>query len=109
MAAAASATTVPGGKINRAPAAFSASKSPLGITPPTTIENALEAAKIGGVDITVIRSWMGHAHLDTTNLYAEANIETKREALNRLDAEVRPGKPPRWKQSEDILGWLDSL
>ena len=62
-----------------------------------------------GVDITVIRSWMGHAHIDTTNLYAEANIETKREALNRLDAEVRPGKPPRWKQNEDILGWLDSL
>ena len=62
-----------------------------------------------GVDITVIRSWMGHAHIDTTNLYAEANIETKREALNRLDAEVRPGKPSRWKQNEDILGWLDSL
>ena len=62
-----------------------------------------------GVDITVIRSWMGHAHLDTTNLYAEANIETKREALNRLDAEIRPGKPSRWKQNEDILGWLDSL
>ena len=32
-----------------------------------------------------------------------------REALNRLDAEVRPGKPSRWKQNEDILGWLDSL
>ena len=62
-----------------------------------------------GVDITVIRSWMGHAHIDTTNLYTEANIETKREALNRLDAEIRPGKPSRWKQNEDILGWLDSL
>ena len=36
------------------------------------------------MDITVIRSWMGHAHIDTTNLYAEANIETKREALKSI-------------------------
>ena len=61
-----------------------------------------------GVDITVIRSWMGHAHLDTTNLYAQANLETKRQALNQLDPETRPGKPPRWKQN-DILTWLSSL
>ena len=61
-----------------------------------------------GVDITVIRSWLGHAHLDTTNLYAQANLETKRQALNQLDPETRPGKPPRWQQN-DILSWLDSL
>jgi site-specific recombinase XerD len=61
-----------------------------------------------GVDITVIRSWMGHAHLDTTNLYAQANLETKRQALNQLDPGTRPGKPPPWKQN-DILTWLSSL
>jgi hypothetical protein len=37
-----------------------------------------------GVDITVIRSWLGHVSLDTTKHYA-ANLETKRkEALERL-------------------------
>jgi len=51
---------------------------------------------------------MGHAHLDTTNLYAQANLETKRQALNQLDPGTRPGKPPRWKQT-DILSWLNSL
>ena len=61
-----------------------------------------------GVDITVIHSWMGHAHLDTTNLYAQANLETKRQALNQLDPGIRPGKHPRWKQN-DILSWLSSL
>ena len=30
-----------------------------------------------GVDITVIRSWLGHVSLDTTNHYAQANLETK--------------------------------
>ena len=34
-----------------------------------------------GVDITVIRSWLGHVSLDTTNHYAQANLETKRKAL----------------------------
>ncbi len=37
-----------------------------------------------GVDITVIRSWLGHVSLDTTNHYAQANLETKRKALERL-------------------------
>ena len=39
-----------------------------------------------GVDITVIRSWLGHVSLDTTNHYAQANLETKRKALERVDA-----------------------
>jgi hypothetical protein len=32
------------------------------------------------VDVTVIQSWLGHAQLDTTNHYAQANLETKRKA-----------------------------
>lgn len=62
-----------------------------------------------GVDVTVIRSWMGHAQLDTTNHYAQANLETKRKALEQVDAKLRPGKPPRWKTDADLLAWLDSL
>jgi site-specific recombinase XerD len=62
-----------------------------------------------GVDVTVIRSWLGHAHLDTTNHYAQANLETKRKALEQVDAKLRPAKPPRWKRDADLLAWLDSL
>lgn len=62
-----------------------------------------------GVDVTVIRSWLGHAHLDTTNHYAQANLETKRKALEQVDPKLRPTKPPRWKQNADLLAWLDSL
>src|SRR5260370_33627970 len=39
-----------------------------------------------GVDVTVIRSWLGHAHLDTTNHYAQASLETKRKALEQIDS-----------------------
>jgi len=62
-----------------------------------------------GVDVTVIRSWLGHAHLDTTNHYAQANLETKRKALEQVDPTLRPTKPPRWKQDADLMAWLDSL
>jgi site-specific recombinase XerD len=61
-----------------------------------------------GVDITVIRSWLRHVSLDTTNHYAQANLETKRKALDRLDTS-RPSKLPRWKRDESVLAWLDAL
>ncbi len=79
------------------------------ISPHTLRHSAAVHLVAAGVDITVIRSWMGHAHLDTTNLYADANLETKRQALDRLDAGARPGKSPLWKQDDDTLSWLDSL
>jgi site-specific recombinase XerD len=62
-----------------------------------------------GVDVTVIRSWLGHVSLDTTNHYAQANIETKRRALEQVDRSARPGSPPRWRRNPDLLNWLDSL
>jgi len=57
----------------------------------------------------VIRSWLGHAHLDTTNHYAQANLDTKRRALEQVDPSLRGSKPPRWKRDIDLLAWLDSL
>jgi site-specific recombinase XerD len=60
-----------------------------------------------GVDITVVRDVLGHADLDTTSHYAQANLETKRNALEKVAS--RPSKPPRWKRDQDLLAWLDSL
>ena len=62
-----------------------------------------------GVDITVIRSWLGHVSLDTTNHYAQANLETKRKALESLDTSSKVRRPPRWKRDASVLAWLDSL
>jgi site-specific recombinase XerD len=62
-----------------------------------------------GVDVTVIRDWLGHESLDTTNIYARASLETKRKALEKVDPSARPGKPPRWKREVELLNWLDSL
>ncbi|MFN2273984.1 MAG: tyrosine-type recombinase/integrase [Anaerolineales bacterium] len=62
-----------------------------------------------GVDITVIGSWLGHASLDTTNHYAQANLETKRKALESLETPSGPRKPPSWKTDKGVLAWLDAL
>lgn len=62
-----------------------------------------------GVDVTVIRSWLGHASLDTTNHYAQANLETKRKALEALAPSPKDRQPPRWRRDASVLAWLDSL
>lgn len=66
-------------------------------------------AYAAGVDVTVIRSWLGHASLDTTNHYAQANLETKRKALETLIPSAKVTKPPRWKRDASVLAWLDAL
>lgn len=79
------------------------------ITPHTFRHTVGVALVSAGVDVTVIRNWLGHVSLDTTNHYARANLETKRRALEKLGKATRPGKPPRWRRNADLLSWLDSL
>jgi site-specific recombinase XerD len=61
-----------------------------------------------GVDINTIRAWLGHTNLETTNRYAEINLEMKRKVLNNYLPIPNPDKHP-WKQNSDILQWLESL
>ncbi|MGE0023558.1 MAG: tyrosine-type recombinase/integrase [Hyphomicrobium sp.] len=38
-----------------------------------------------GVDINTIRAWPGHVSLDTTNIYAEVDLEMKAKALSACE------------------------
>lgn len=38
-----------------------------------------------GVDINTIRGWLGHVSIDTTNVYAEVDLEMKAAALSKCD------------------------
>jgi site-specific recombinase XerD len=79
------------------------------ISPHTFRHSAAVALIAAGVDIAVIRSWLGHASIDTTAHYAQANLQTKRDALQRV-APPRPrGRPLNWRHSKNVLHWLDSL
>lgn len=79
------------------------------VTPHTWRHSVGVQLVAAGVDVTVIRNWLGHARLDTTNHYARANLETKRKALDQVDPSTKPDKPPRWRRNPELLTWLDSL
>ncbi|MGA2074720.1 MAG: tyrosine-type recombinase/integrase [Terriglobia bacterium] len=66
-----------------------------------------------GVDVNVIRGWLGHANLDTTNRYAEITLRTKQAVaaacLPPVDAsEARNGRNG-WRKDQDLMIWLQSL
>jgi site-specific recombinase XerD len=79
------------------------------VSPHTFRHSTAISLVAAGVDVTVIRDWLGHASLDTTNHYARANVETKRKALEKVDPAARPGKPPRWRRNPELMVWLGSL
>jgi integrase/recombinase XerD len=66
-----------------------------------------------GVEVNVIRAWLGHVSLDTTNRYAEITLRTKQAAvaacLPPVDASAGCRPAAGWRQNPDLLKWLDSL
>jgi site-specific recombinase XerD len=65
-----------------------------------------------GVEVNVIRGWLGHADLTTTNRYAEINTKAKQDALRATeppDASVGSRTNPIWRSDETLLNWLASL
>jgi site-specific recombinase XerD len=62
-----------------------------------------------GVPLEIIRDFLGHVDVKTTEIYARANLEMKRKALEKV-ADVSPlCKIPSWKQNKTLLEWLHSL
>ena len=65
-----------------------------------------------GVEVNVIRGWLGHADLTTTNRYAEINTKAKIEALRHTEppgASEGSRTHPVWRSDETLLNWLSSL
>ena len=62
-----------------------------------------------GVPLEIIRDFLGHVDVKTTEIYARANLEMKRKALEKVaDVGVIP-KIPSWNQNKTLLAWLQSL
>ena len=70
----------------------------------TTATHLLQA----GVDINTIRAWLGHVSVETTNIYAEVNMEMKAKAL--LNCEIKAKKSKKhWRDDENLMAFLDNL
>ena len=64
-----------------------------------------------GVDLSMIRSWLGHAHLQTTSEYVEVDLEMKRKTLKACERLLpkKGNQRPSWQRNRGILTWLSSL
>jgi len=76
----------------------------------TSAVHLLEA----GVEVNVIRGWLGHVSLETTNRYAEINLRMKEAALqacqppSSASSEACPRKPI-WREDAELMKWLKGL
>lgn len=75
----------------------------------TTAVHLLES----GVEINVIRGWLGHVRLTTTERYAEIPAHLKEAALALCESpgerDPRAPRQPRWQTDDDLIAWLSSL
>ena len=70
----------------------------------TTATHLLQA----GVDINTIRAWLGHVSVETTNIYAEVNLEMKAKALLNCEMKAKKSKK-HWRDDKNLMAFLDSL
>jgi site-specific recombinase XerD len=81
------------------------------ITPHVLRHSCAVALLQAGVDVSVIRDYLGHASIATTSRYLTTNLDMKRKVLQafwkRAGLEREPGT--RWKPSTGMLAFLQSL
>lgn len=70
----------------------------------TTATHLLRA----GVDINTIRAWLGHVSINTTNIYAETDLEMKAKALG-LCAIKSKRSAKHWRDNHDLMAFLGQL
>jgi integrase/recombinase XerD len=62
-----------------------------------------------GVNLIYIRDLLGHADVSTTEIYARADPETKRKAIENAYQSLTPEPLPTWTADQDLLEWLDRV
>lgn len=70
----------------------------------TTATHLLRA----GNDINTIRGWLGHVSVDTTNVYAEVDVETKAKTLATCEIKEAKRKKP-WREDKGLMEFLRTL
>jgi len=72
----------------------------------TTAMHLLQA----GVDITIIKSWLGHVDLNTTHGYVEIDLKMKEAALRKTEPRRSRQDPKNFlKKEKDLIEWLESF
>lgn len=62
-----------------------------------------------GVDINTVRAWLGHVSLDTTNIYAEIDLEMKAKALACCEIPGSAQIAKDWHKIPGLMAFLKTL
>lgn len=62
-----------------------------------------------GVNLVYIRDILGHSSVKTTETYARADSEQKREALQKAYKEIVTHDTPAWSINDNLLNWLKTF
>jgi len=62
-----------------------------------------------GISLDMIRDFLGHVDVKTTQIYARANLEMKPKALEKISEPSLVKTIPSWQQNKNLLDWLRSL
>lgn len=62
-----------------------------------------------GIPLVIIRDFLGHADVTTTEIYARADLDTKRRALESIETPVASPSLPSWHDDSELLTWLRAL
>jgi integrase/recombinase XerD len=81
------------------------------VTPHMLRHSCAVALLQAGVDVTVIRDFLGHASVSTTSRYITANLQMKRHVLNAFwkRAGLAPSGTRKWQPSPKLLAFLQTL
>lgn len=61
------------------------------------------------INLIYIRDILGHESIETTQVYAKANPEVRRKALEKMDNKPQVPAMPDWNDNPDIMNFLHSL
>lgn len=81
------------------------------VTPHVLRHSCAVALLQAGMDVTVIRDYLGHASIATTNRYIATNLKMKRAALEAFweRSGLAETKSVPWQPKADLLCFLESL
>jgi len=78
------------------------------ITPHTMRHTTALHLLQSGVELNVVRNWLGHASIETTHAYVEIDMRMKKAALDACGPIRTKQGRPRWTEP-GLLAWLEAL
>ncbi len=81
------------------------------VTPHVMRHSCAVALLQAGIDVSVIRDYLGHASVATTSRYITTNLKMKRDVLEAFwkRAGLTQESPRQWRPSTKLLAFLESL